>query len=176
MLQIIWTYHSTRRHRQAIERERVQLAAVQEELAETRSCLENRTAILEATFGRMETGALVVDGELRITEWNPRFAELFDIDPETLQPGLPLDDMLRAQALAGAVGVVEAIEAEVAHRVAQLRSSGSGEIMYAGAGGHALACSVRSLPDGGLIVLVREAAGQEAAAARAPRAGSLQPL
>jgi PAS domain-containing protein len=47
-------------------------------------------------FDRVNEGVLVLDPELRSTEWNQRFPVLFGVAPELLQPSLPLDEMLGA--------------------------------------------------------------------------------
>ena len=120
-LYAVWTFREERRLRQNLERERILVANAQVELAEARARLGGSASQLGALFAGIDEGALVLDAELRLTEWNRRFPVLFGVAPANLQRGLPLDELLRTQARDGAFGPLDDIEDEVATRLAQLR-------------------------------------------------------
>jgi PAS domain-containing protein len=173
LLHVVWTHRTTRRLRQTVDRERTILATAQQELAETRSRLDSRTTQLQTLLGGIGEGVLVLDRELRAAEWNARFAALFGVAPDLLQPGQPLDEILRSQARDGAFGALDDLEAEVARRMAELRSSDTGERLYVGADGRGIAVTARELADGGLMLLMREASGR---AALPPTASTVETL
>jgi PAS domain-containing protein len=158
-----WTYRTTKRLRQTIDRERAVLGNAQTELSEARSRLEIRSGQVQALFAGVDEGALVLDAQLRAAEWNPRFPALFGSAPQDLQAGQPLDELLRIQAKEGAFGPLDDIEAEIGRRMAQLRAAVSDRIVYAGRGGRSLSVAGRSLADGGLILVIREARAEELA-------------
>ncbi len=158
-----WTYRTTKRLRQTIDRERAVLGNAQTELSEARSRLEIRSGQVQALFAGVDEGALVLDAQLRATEWNPRFPALFGSAPQDLQAGQPLDELLRIQAKEGAFGPLDDIEAEIGRRMAQLRAAVSDRIVYAGRGGRSLSVAGRSLADGGLILVIREARAEKLA-------------
>jgi PAS domain-containing protein len=158
-LREVWTFRSSRRRNQAIERERAIVASTQLDLTEIRSRLEGRTAQLRALLAGVSEGVLVADRERLVVEWNARFLEVFGVLPEVLQPGLPFDEVLRSQARAGAFGPLEDVEAEVARRMAQLRAGG--EIAFAGPDGRSVALLSIPLSDGGLVLVVGEDTGRQ---------------
>ncbi|GAB2492218.1 PAS domain-containing hybrid sensor histidine kinase/response regulator [Pseudoxanthomonas sangjuensis] len=51
--------------------------------------------VLEAALNNMSQGFSVVDRELRLVAWNPRYAEMFGFPPELLQVGRPIEDLTR---------------------------------------------------------------------------------
>jgi PAS domain S-box-containing protein len=51
--------------------------------------------VLEAALQNMSQGISVVDADLRLVAWNPRYAELFGFPPELLQVGRPIGDLAR---------------------------------------------------------------------------------
>ena len=159
----VWTYRTTKRLRQTIDRERVVLGNAQEELSETRSRLEIRSGQVQALFAGVDEGTLVLDSQLRAIEWNPRFPALFGSAPQDLQAGQPLDELLRIQAKEGAFGPLDDIEAEVGRRMAQLRAAARDRVLYVGQGGRSLVVAGRSLADGGLILVIRDARADELA-------------
>jgi PAS domain-containing protein len=151
----IWTFRTTRRLRQGLERERTMLDSTQLELSDTRSRLESRTSQVNAMFAGVGEGTVLLDPELRMTEWNQNFPSLFGVSPQLLQPGLPFDEILRIQAREGDFGPLDDIEGEVGRRLAHLREGAMTGAIYAGPGGRTLAISGGSLPGGGLIVIMR---------------------
>jgi signal transduction histidine kinase/FixJ family two-component response regulator len=144
---------AARRREELLGRERSMLAAAnsQLELAKTRGAA--KTAQLEATLAGMTDGVAMVDGRLCLVEWNPRFPEMSGAPSESLRVGLPLEDLLRAQALAGEFGAVD-IDTEVAQRMVAFRSGdfeGSKERVRPD--GRVLELRRNKLPDGGFVTL-----------------------
>jgi PAS domain-containing protein len=164
----VWTYRTTHRLRQTLDRERAVLGNTQAELTEVQSRLEMRTGQVQALFAGVDEGTLVTDADLRATEWNPRFPALFGSAPQDLQIGQPLDELLRIQAKEGAFGPLDDIEVEIGRRMAQLRAAAGDRVVYVGRGGRLLAVAGRSLPDGGLILVILEAHADELAGGEMP--------
>jgi PAS domain-containing protein len=161
-LRALWTFRGKQRLREALDRERAVVARTQLELSDARGRLERRTGQLQALLGIVDEGVLALDAELRAMEWNRRFPLLFGLPADLLQPGLPLDAILRVQAQGGAFGPLQDIEAEVAQRVAQLRTpTGTTPMRYTAAAGKALRVLTARSGDGGLVLMVREATAQE---------------
>ena len=134
--------HAARRREQALAHDRAVLAAANTQLELAKASADAKSAQLEATLVGMTDGVAMVDGSMRLVEWNPRYPGLAGISSSILRVGLPIEELLRAQAEAGEFGDVD-IEAEVARRAALL-SSGS----YA-------ATTERTRPDGKVIELRR---------------------
>lgn len=101
----------------------------------------------------MTDGVMMLDADLRLVEWNARFAEFAGVPERMLRVGLPIADILRAQAAAGEFGEVD-VEAEVARRMALLRSGGSsGTIERTRPNGRIMELRRNPLPDGGFVTL-----------------------
>jgi diguanylate cyclase (GGDEF)-like protein/PAS domain S-box-containing protein len=62
---------------------------------------EEKSRQLEITMAHMTQGLSVFDGEGRLTLWNARYPELFDIPPARLAPGVPLRALLAEQRESG---------------------------------------------------------------------------
>jgi PAS domain-containing protein len=157
-LYAVWTFRSKRRLRQNLERELILVDNAQRELAEARSRLAGRSGQFEALSAGIGEGALVLDAELHLSEWNRNVPVLLGISPEVLRPGLPLDDLLRVQATEGAFGPLHDVEGEVARRVALLKGGDNKRpTIYGGPGGRNLAVFTSRHSDGSLLLVMREA-------------------
>jgi signal transduction histidine kinase len=101
----------------------------------------------------MTDGVMMLNADLRLVEWNARFAEFAGVPAEILRVGLPMPDILRAQAAAGEFGEVD-VEAEVARRMALLRTGrSSGTIERVRPNGRIMELRRNPLPDGGFVTL-----------------------
>ncbi len=157
-LYAVWTFRSKRRLRQNLERELILVDNAQRELAEARSRLAGRSGQFEALSAGIGEGALVLDAELRLAEWNRNVPVLLGISPEVLRPGLPLEELLRIQAMDGTFGSLDDVEVEVARRVALLKGGDNKRpTIYGGPGGRDLAVFASRHSDGSLLLLIREA-------------------
>ena len=115
--------------------------------------LARERAILEATIVGMGDGIMMVDGDLRLVAWNQRFPEFTGVPANILRVGLPMEDILRAQAELGEFGAVE-VETEVARRMALLRSGEAmGTIERPRPGSRHLEIRRNPLPGGGFVTL-----------------------
>ncbi|MEJ0016140.1 MAG: PAS-domain containing protein [Acetobacteraceae bacterium] len=165
----VWSFRAKRRLRQTIEREAQMVASTQAELAEARTRLDGRLGQLRAMLGNVGEGVALFDGESRLTEWNQPFPAVFGAAPEMLQPGLPLDELLRLQAREGAFGPLNDLEAEVGQRAARLRGgTGAAPALHAGPDGRPVAVITSRQSDGSLLLLARLATAADLEPAEEP--------
>ena len=108
---------------------------------------------MDAIVTGMPDGLMVLDPDLKLVEWNAHFPRFAGVPSDLLRVGLDFADILRAQAAAGEFGQVD-VEAEVARRLALLRSGGStGAIERTRPDGGTLELRRSPLPDGGFVTL-----------------------
>lgn len=115
---LVWMRHAAAREAQA------RLAVAVREVAAAREAAllaEGRARLLDGVLASLSDGVAVVDGDLRLAGWNPRFSECAGVPRRALRIGMPLEDILRLQAEAGEFGMVDP-DAEVARRMALLRN------------------------------------------------------
>ena len=156
----IFNLRANRRRQRNFARAQSDLESMQTEVAMIRA----RSAI---AAGRVATllrisgdGLALIDAELQLVAWNKRFVTESGVPPETLQEGLPVDELFRQQARAGLIGSVrsddeEAIETEIAQRVTLLRTEPAGAVLpQLGPDGRPTALYVDLVPEGGGLILV----------------------
>jgi signal transduction histidine kinase/CheY-like chemotaxis protein len=108
---------------------------------------------LDVILAGMTDGVMMLDADLRLVEWNAHFPEFAGIPEGMLRVGLPMADILHAQASAGEFGQVD-VEAEVARRLELLRKGGStGRIERIRPNGRTLELRRNPLPQGGFVTL-----------------------
>ena len=113
---------------------------------------------LAATLRNAGNGLALLDLDLRLLAWNALFAESCGV-ANVLREGLPIDEFLRQQAHQGMFGRYdpndnEAIETEVARRIAILRTEQKGGMLtMADIQGNMLAMVIDTVPDGGGLIL-----------------------
>ncbi|MCW3473276.1 PAS-domain containing protein [Limobrevibacterium gyesilva] len=152
VLALLMTWLLLREGRSARRREKA-LAHDSAVLAEANARAQAKAAQLEATLSGMTDGVMMVDADLQLVAWNQHFPEFTGVPPEMLQVGLPMEVILRAQAMAGEFGEVD-IEAEVTRRMARLRTGGStGTIERTRPGGRVLELRRNPVGDGGFVTL-----------------------
>src|SRR5271165_2827818 len=139
---VMHTIRAAHRREAALSHERAVLASASTELELASARADGKTMQLEATLAGMSDGMAMVDGDLRLVEWNSRFPELASVPGGMLRVGLPMEDIFRAQAEAGVFGNVD-IEAEVTQRVAALRAGDNANTVE------------RTRPDGRVVELRR---------------------
>jgi signal transduction histidine kinase/DNA-binding response OmpR family regulator len=150
---VMYSLRASRQREALLDQERAELAAANAELALAKARTDEETARLEATLAGMSDGVAMVNGDLQLVEWNDRFAEVAGVPAEILRVGLPMEDVLRAQAVSGEFGPVE-VEAEVTRRMADLRAgSYSGAAERTRPDGTVLELRRNRLPDGGFVTL-----------------------
>lgn len=142
-----------RRREEVLSHDRAKLTAANSELEVAKARADGKAAQLEATLAGITDGVSMVDSDLCLMEWNPRFPEMAGVPASLLRVGLPMEDVLRAQAAAGQFGVVD-IEAEVARRIAHLRSGDvAGTTQRERPDGAIIELRRNRLPDGGFVTL-----------------------
>ncbi len=136
-----------------LRRARAALMEARTELSGTRETLQAKEVHWRATVRGMADGLMVLDADLRLVDWNQHFPEFVGLPAEILYEGMPVADMLRAQALAGEFGPVN-IEQEVERRVTQMREGVStGTIERKRPDGRTMELRRTTLDGGGLVTL-----------------------
>jgi len=97
------------------------LAEVKRLLDEGGQSLRFSRQLLAATFENIEAGISVVDSEMNLVAWNPRYLEMFDYPPGMVRVGTPVADLIRHNAQRGDFGDGDA-EMHVTKRLAHLRA------------------------------------------------------
>lgn len=152
-LTLIRSGQKARQRQDMLAHERTVLVAANAELEVAKSLADGKTAQLEATLNGMSDGVAMVDAELRLVEWNRLFPALAGVPEHILRVGLPMEDILRAQAQTGQFGAVD-VEAEVARRMATLRSSNNTGVVQRGRpDGRTLELRRNRMADGGFVTL-----------------------
>ncbi|MDR3537049.1 MAG: PAS-domain containing protein [Acetobacteraceae bacterium] len=142
-----------RRREVAFARDRTVLAMANAQLEVAKAYADAKTAQLEATLAGMSDGVSMIDGHLCLVEWNASFPELAGIPPDLLRVGLPMEEILHAQARLGQFGPVDP-EAEVARRMAALRAGQTlGTTDRRRPDGRTVELRRNRLPDGGFVTL-----------------------
>ena len=142
------------RQREAkLAQDRLALEGANAQQAAARELAEARSGQLDATLLGMSDGVAMVDADMRLVQWNSRFSDYTGVPADMLRVGVPMAELLRAQARRGEFGAVD-VEAEVARRMAVLRAgSQMGVIERARPDGRFLELRRRSLPTGGFVTL-----------------------
>src|SRR4029077_14669639 len=117
---VLHAIRAAHRRGAALAHEHAVLASANTELELAKARADDKTMQLEATLAGMSDGVAMVDGDMQLVEWNPRYPEIAGVPNALLRVGLPSADIVRAQAEAGLFGNVD-IEAEVTRRVTALR-------------------------------------------------------
>ncbi len=160
---LIRSGQKARQRQDMLTSERTVLVAANEELELAKSLADAKTAQLEATLNGMSDGVSMVDAQLCLVEWNSLFPALAGVPEHILRVGLPMEDILRAQARAGQFGAVD-VEAEVARRMATLRSSNNtGVVERVRPDGRTLELRRNRMPDGGFVTLYSDVTARKQA-------------
>jgi signal transduction histidine kinase/CheY-like chemotaxis protein len=152
------------RRRQAIQiYDRTMVVAATSQLEVAKAYADAKAAQLEATLEGMSDGVAMMDAQFCLVEWNRKFPEVAGVPAQILRIGLPIEDILRAQARSGQFGPVD-VEAEVARRLALLRSGGlRGSVERARPDGHIIELRRNPLPDGGFVTLYTDVTARKQA-------------
>jgi len=160
---LIRSAQKARQQRDMLAHERTVLVAANAQLEVAKSLADAKTAQLEATLNGMSDGVAMVDPQLHLVEWNRLFPALAGVPEHILRVGLPMEDILRAQAEAGQFGVVD-VEAEVARRMANLRSNDNTPVVErTRPDGSTLELRRNHMPDGGFVTLYRDVTARKLA-------------
>ncbi len=168
-----WADRGVRRRHDAVVLDKAALAQSNLRLQAAEQRERAKAQQLEATLSGMSDGIMMVDPEMRLLAWNANFPEFTGVPKDILRIGLPMEDILRAQALAGEFGEVSP-ESEVARRITLLRLGASmGTIERKRPDGRILEIRRNRLPDGGFVTLYADITNRRTAEERARRAETL---
>lgn len=167
---------AARGREQRLSQDRRTVERAYEDLAVAKTIAEAKTAQLETTLAGMSDGVMVLDSELRLSQWNDRFSDCTGVPRNLVVSGQPMAALLRGQVMAGEFGTfpdpVE-MEHEVRRRLKVLRDeSGTVLIERTRPDGSTLELRRTRLPGGGMVTLytdvtARKRAADAQAAARA---------
>jgi signal transduction histidine kinase/CheY-like chemotaxis protein len=153
---LIRSARKARQQRDILAHERTVLVAANAELEAAKTLADAKTAQLEATLNGMSDGVAMVDADLRLVQWNRLFPALAGVPEHILRVGLPMEEILRAQASAGQFGAVD-VEAEVARRMTNLRLPDNAAVVErTRPDGGTLELRRNHMPDGGFVTLYRD--------------------
>ncbi len=156
---LVWSIATARMTKM---RERAREYAEQS-LANTRHELE--LATVRGQLNAVEAGTLIssrvdgvarLDAELRLRQWNQRFAELAGVSLDEQSRGTLVDDFLRYQAQAGVFGDEESAEHGLAARITVFQTGGHAAmpLTQLGPTGEKIAMLVRPVVDGGYMIIL----------------------
>ncbi len=132
--------------------DRAMLAATNAQLQVAKAKADAKAEQLEAALGGMTDAIYMMDAQFCLVEWNDRFPDMAGIPPELPRVGLPMEEILRAQARSGLFGDVDT-EAEVARRMAVVRNLQFGTTERTRPDGRTIELRRRGLLDGGFVTL-----------------------
>jgi PAS domain-containing protein len=174
---VIWgvaTLRANRRRERQLERAQADLAAAQTDISGNRLRATTATAQLRALLDGVTEAAAVFDTELRLATWNDRFLAAAGLEDDTVREGLPFDQLIRQQCLAGLFGPQADTEAEVARRTQTLLAAEPDtSLTQTGPDGTQIPILARRMPDAGLVLILGGlAAWQPPPRAATPASGS----
>ncbi|WP_240500081.1 PAS-domain containing protein [Sphingomonas montana] len=114
-----------------------------------RSLRFSRT-LLSATLETIDPGVSVIDADLRLVAWNPRYVEMFDYPEGYVVTGRSIRDLIRYNAERGGSGPGE-IEAHVARRMAHLARGTPHSFERQRPSGRWIKAVGRPMPGGGYV-------------------------
>jgi len=91
-------------------------------LDDANAAIHYNREILQSALDHVRQGIAVLDSELHLICWNRQFGEILDLPPSAVRVGVPLPDLLRLKAEAGAFGPGDA-ETQVSERLDRYASS-----------------------------------------------------
>ncbi len=140
---------------------RLRLWMATREKADLAGSLEEQNMLFEAALNNMAQGLCMFDAEHRLRIANRRFAEMFQIAPEALSPGMAMGEvMLLAQAADSDPDYAAAAQQ-------QLLANVTTPILTTLADGRMISITHRPLPNGGIVATFEDVTEQRRIEARA---------
>ncbi len=168
-----WVERGARIHHTSVLREQAALAQSNLALQAAEQRERAKAQQLEATLSGMSDGIMMVDTEMRLLAWNAHFPEFTGVPKHILRIGLPMQDILHAQAVAGEFGDIDP-DIEAARRMTMLQLGASmGTIERRRPDGRILEIRRNRLPDDGFVTLYSDITNRRTAEERARRAETL---
>jgi len=156
----IFNLRANRRRQRNYERAQSDLESLQAEVSVLRVRSVTSAAQVASLLRISSDGVALLDADLRFVGWNEQFAAACGLPPGDLKEGMIVDDFMRHQAQEGLIGSLdsdahEAVEAEIAKRVALLRTEPAGAILpQLDADGGQIAICANVVADGGGLIFV----------------------
>jgi PAS domain-containing protein len=119
---VLWELYTIRAHsrqKRTLDRNRGELERLRAEEVGNTARARLNAARLKVVVDNTTDGIALFDSSLRLVQWNHPFQRGIGIGP---RKDMPLDTLLRDQAAQGLFGPISDIEAEIARRVAILRT------------------------------------------------------
>jgi signal transduction histidine kinase/Na+/proline symporter/CheY-like chemotaxis protein len=113
--------------------------------------LQFSRALVAATLEAIDPGVSVIDRNLRLIAWNPRYLDLFEYPEGYVTVGRSIADLIRYNAERGEWGRGE-IEEQVERRLEHLRRGQSHSFERRRPSGHWIKTVGRSMPGGGYVM------------------------
>jgi signal transduction histidine kinase/CheY-like chemotaxis protein len=144
---------AARRHENA-------LAQVRSVLASVTARADDKAAQWQTILTGMPDGLMMLNAELRLVEWNQNFPKFVGVPAEMLREGVHLEDILRAQAVAGEFGPVD-VEQEVRRRLEMIDAGiSTGTIVRTRPNGQTVELRRSPLAKGGFVTLYTDITDQ----------------
>jgi PAS domain-containing protein len=147
----LYTLRGNRRQKRVFDRNKSELQRLRGEEAALTARAQLNAARLKIVVDSMTDGIALFDSGLHLVQWNRPFLRGIGIEPSH---DMPLDTLLRTQAARGLFGAVADVEAEIARRVAVLRTGDVAGVPQPGPDGETLVLRGLPIPEGGFILLL----------------------
>ncbi|ART81011.1 hybrid sensor histidine kinase/response regulator [Oceanisphaera avium] len=108
-------------------------------------------SLLQGAIEHISLGISVVDKELNLVAWNPRYIELFDYPSELIQIGRPIGDIIRYNAERGLCGE-GSVEQHVARRLAHMHAGSAHVSSRTRSDGRVIELQGNPMPSGGFVM------------------------
>ena len=125
-----------------------------------RRTAERRREILEATFESMADAVIALDADWRVLAANDRYCELLGLPRELVQPGVPVDELIRYRAARGDYGPGE-IDELVHARTAVIHGGAGEHVINDQTSGRTLAMRITRLAGGGAVLTYNDVTERE---------------
>jgi Na+/proline symporter/signal transduction histidine kinase len=117
---------------------------------ETSQELRFNRELLSTTLENVSQGISVVDGEMRLVAWNRRYLELFDYPEGMVHVGVPVQNLIRWNAVLGECGPGE-VDGHVAKRIGYMRAGSAHLFRRVRPDGTVIEMLGQALPGGGYV-------------------------
>ncbi|MBR0664174.1 EAL domain-containing protein [Roseomonas hellenica] len=127
--------------------------------------LETRMLRLETALERMSHGVCFFDGQQRLILANQRYAELYDLAPESIRPGMMLREVIDLRFQAGSFPEMTPEEYWVWRKEVATRNEPSESVVEM-RNGRTIVIKHQPMPDGGWVATHEDITEQQRSAAR----------
>ncbi|MCW8107944.1 PAS-domain containing protein [Alteromonas ponticola] len=107
--------------------------------------------VLQSSVQNIEQGICVLNQQLCLLAWNPRYVQLFDYPKGYLQIGMPIQSLLKFNAERGLLATGCDVEAEIDKRVTYMRSGSRYKHVRKHNNGKVIELNGHPLPAGGYV-------------------------